>query len=83
MIHNRKQRPKDPARRPFELTPGKDPAFPHEALTPIVFKGTNGYIITGPESHHVYCFSAHDPEQMVDARDTDALLQTGLFHIRS
>ena len=50
-----------------------------ERLTPISFKGTGGCIISGPESQQVYCFSSHDPEQMVDARDAEALLKTGLF----
>lgn len=83
MTRNQIRRERVPAGAAFDLTPGTDAARAHEALTPIVFKGTGGYIITGPESHHVYCFSSHDPEQMVDARDTDALLKTGLFRISS
>lgn len=53
-----------------------------ESLTPIVFKGTGGYLVTGPESRQVYCFSSNDPEQMIDSRDVEPLLSTGLFRMR-
>ena len=66
---------------PYGSVPAEKPASSHEPLTPVIFKGSGGYIVTGPESHQVYCFSSHDPELMIDARDAEALLETGLFHV--
>ena len=53
-----------------------------ELLTPIIFTGSGVHIVAGPESRQIYSFSSHDPEQMVDARDAEALLKTGLFRSR-
>jgi hypothetical protein len=33
------------------------------------------------EREQVYCFTADDPEQMIEAKDAQALLKTGLFQV--
>lgn len=68
--------------RRASVAPSLSSASVQEHLTPVVFKGTGAYLVTGPESRQVYCFSASDPEQMIDARDAEALLNTGLFRVK-
>ena len=68
-----------PGPGPLETLTKRRVSAPQESLMPVIFKGTGGYIVTGPESKQVYCFSPHDPELMIDARDAEALLKTGLF----
>ena len=52
-------------------------------LTPVVFKGTGSYLVTGEHSRSVYHFSQEQPERLIDARDAAALLKTRLFEAKS
>ena len=51
--------------------------------TPVVFKGSGDYLVTGEHSRHVYHFSPEPLEQWIDPRDLAALLRTGLFQPKS
>jgi hypothetical protein len=52
-------------------------------LTPVVFKGSGSYLVTGEHSRKVYHFSQEQPERSIDAKDASALLRTGLFQVKS
>ncbi|MFY9852602.1 MAG: hypothetical protein WAK26_01840 [Terracidiphilus sp.] len=52
-------------------------------LTPVVFKGTGSYLVTGEHSRSVYLFSQKQPERWIDEKDAAALLRTGLFQAKS
>ena len=65
------------------VPPDPGPAVPAPPRTPVVFRGSGSYLVTGPQSHHVYHFSQQQPEQWIDAKDAAALLRTGLFQAKS
>ncbi len=52
-----------------------------EPLVSVVFTGRGVCRVAAAESQQMYCFTANDPEQMIDAKDAEALLTTGLFRI--
>ncbi len=52
-------------------------------LTPVVFKGSGSYLVTGEHSRNVYLFSQKQPERWIDAKDAAALLRTGIFQAKS
>ncbi len=63
--------------------PGPSPAQA-AAVAPsasVVFLGEGAYLITGQYSRKVYHFSQEQPEQRVDLKDVDAMVQTGLFEM--
>jgi hypothetical protein len=45
----------------------------------MAFRGAGACLITGPHTQEVYHFSASQPQQLVHARDAEAMLRTGLF----
>ncbi|MGA3011816.1 MAG: hypothetical protein ABSD72_16275 [Terracidiphilus sp.] len=51
-------------------------------LTPVVFKGSGSYLVTGEHSRNVYHFSREQAERSIDAKDAEALLRTGLFQVK-
>jgi hypothetical protein len=57
------------------------PAASSELLVPIIFKGLGVCRVAARDSEQFYCFTSSDPEQMIDARDAEALLKTGLFRV--
>lgn len=69
-------------RRTISVTPSPAPTPTAERRSPLVFRGIGAYLVTGPHSREVYHFSPSQPEQWVDARDTTALLRTGLFQAK-
>ncbi len=50
-----------------------------QRLAPVVFQGRGSYLATGHHSREVYHFSSSSPEQLVDARDIEALVGSGFF----
>ena len=78
-------RPPTPARDP-RGTPSTDrqPARPAERreVAPRVrlrYVGTTSALVTGPATRQTYAFSTLQPAQLVDARDSIAMLRTRLF----
>lgn len=59
------------------------PATAGQALTPVVYKGSGAYLVTGEHSRSVYHFSEKQPESWIDARDAEALLRTRFFQAKS
>jgi hypothetical protein len=68
---------------PILVAPPQAQHAPAPSSTPIVFRGTGAYLITGQHSRYVYHFSQDQREQRVDAKDVAAMVQTGLFQIKS
>jgi len=52
-----------------------------DLIVPIVFTGQGVCRVAVQEREQVYCFTADDPEQMIEAKDAQALLKTGLFQV--
>jgi hypothetical protein len=45
----------------------------------VIYRGAGPYLIEGPHSRKVYFFSPRRAEQLVDAADVYALVDSGLF----
>jgi len=78
-------RPPTPA-RDARGTPSTDrqtaaPAERREAasLVRLRYLGTASVLVTGPATRQTYAFSTLQPAQLVDARDSSAMLRTRLF----
>jgi hypothetical protein len=67
----------------FVATAPPAPAEPAGPRTPVVFKGTGSYLVTGPSTGEVYYFSERQREQSVDVRDAAALIKTRFFGAKS
>lgn len=72
-----------PRARKVSTISGVRIAVTPEPLNHIVFTGMGTFVVAGSESGQVYCFTPQDPEQMIDAKDTDSLMKTGLFRMKS
>jgi hypothetical protein len=59
------------------------PTGHNQTLTPVVFKGSGSYLVTGPHSRNVYHFSQQQPERWIDSKDAAALLRTRFFQAKS
>ncbi len=70
-------------RRTITVTPREAPPATSQRRSPLVFRGTGAYLVTGPHSREVYHFSPGQLEQWVDTRDAAVLLRTGLFQAKS
>jgi hypothetical protein len=68
--------------RTFLVPPVPVQTAPIEPRTPVVFKGTGSYLVTGPNSGNVYHFSQAEPEQWIDAKDAEALITTRFFQAK-
>jgi hypothetical protein len=67
----------------FVATASPAPVESAGPRTPVVFKGTGSYLVTGPATGEVYCFSSQQPEQWIDPRDAVALIRTRFFAAKS
>lgn len=72
-----------PAWQMISAVPASQRVESGEPLVSVVFKGRGMCRVAAAESQQMYCFTANDPEQMIDAKDAEALLKTGLFRIGS
>jgi len=68
--------------RPTYVPSSSAPMESAQNLTPVVFKGSGSYLVTGEYSRNVYHFSQDQPELWVDAKDAAALLKTRLFQTK-
>lgn len=66
--------------RAFYVQPAPAQPQPAQNRTPVVFRGSGSYLVTGPRSGVVYRFAQGRPAQMIDARDAEVLLKTRFFH---
>jgi hypothetical protein len=70
-------------RRATYVASGSAPMESGQNLTPVVFRGSGSYLVTGEHSRNVYHFSQEQPERSIDAEDAPALLRTGFFQAKS
>lgn len=66
-------------RRRTTIVPTPPPFAIERERTPLVFRGSGSYLVTGSHTRQVYLFSSAKPLQPVDSEDVSQLLSTGLF----
>lgn len=56
-------------------------AQPGQLGVVIRYLGQSAILVRGPRTGHVYAFRPGEPDQIIDHRDADVLLRTGLLRL--